>query len=164
MMVRQTGDQSQLFYLFNLEERIPANHLLRRINPIVTRVLADLREKLAPFYSRPKSAEAMLQLARRYSKLAITTLKEIAENPKAPYASRVTAAIALLDREWGKPASLDLSPQPQPGQTNVVVEFVRARDGRPADDLLPLTPPKFFRLPAPNPSNVGRLPPAKVAS
>jgi transposase len=39
MMGRQTGDQSQLFYLFNLEERIPANHLLRRINPIVTRVL-----------------------------------------------------------------------------------------------------------------------------
>ena len=51
MMGRQTGDQSQLFYLFNLEGRIPARHLLRRINPIVTRVLADLREKLAPFYS-----------------------------------------------------------------------------------------------------------------
>ena len=51
MMGRQTGDQSQLFYLFNLEGRIPADHLLRRINPVVTRVLADLREKLAPFYS-----------------------------------------------------------------------------------------------------------------
>ena len=31
MMGRQTGDQSQLFYLFNLERRIPAAHLLRRI-------------------------------------------------------------------------------------------------------------------------------------
>ena len=51
MMGRQTGDQSQLFYLFNLERRIPEGHLLRRINPIVTGVLADLREKLAPFYS-----------------------------------------------------------------------------------------------------------------
>jgi transposase len=51
MMGRQTGDQSQLFYMFNLEERIPAVHLLRRINPVVTQVLADLREKLAPFYS-----------------------------------------------------------------------------------------------------------------
>ena len=51
MMGRQTSDQSQLFYLFNLEQRIPRHHLLRRINPIVTRVLADLREKLAPFYS-----------------------------------------------------------------------------------------------------------------
>ena len=49
MMGRQTGDQSQLFYLFNLERRIPAGHLLRRMNPIVTRVLAELREKLAAF-------------------------------------------------------------------------------------------------------------------
>src|SRR5919198_1553632 len=51
MMGRQTVDQSQLFYLFNLEEQIPAAHLLRRLNPIVARVLVDLREKLAPFYS-----------------------------------------------------------------------------------------------------------------
>jgi len=51
MMGRQTGDQSQLFYLFNLERRIPAGHLLRRINPVVTRLLADLHERLASFYS-----------------------------------------------------------------------------------------------------------------
>ena len=51
MMGRQTGDQSQLFYLFNLEERIPVSHLLRRINPVVTQVPAGLREKLEPFYS-----------------------------------------------------------------------------------------------------------------
>ena len=50
-MGRQTVDQSQLFYLFNLEEYIPADHLLRRLNPIVTRVVVDLREKLAAFYS-----------------------------------------------------------------------------------------------------------------
>jgi transposase len=66
MMGRQRGDQSQLFYLFNLEERIPTSHLLRRINPIVTRVLADLREKLAPFYSdigRPSiDAELMIRM------------------------------------------------------------------------------------------------------
>jgi transposase len=51
MMGRQTVDQSQLFYLFNLEARIPARHLLRRINPTVTRILTDLRERLEPFYS-----------------------------------------------------------------------------------------------------------------
>ena len=66
MMGRQTGDQSQLFYLFNLEGRIPAGHLLRRINPIVMRVLADLREMLAPFYSdigRPSiDPELMLRM------------------------------------------------------------------------------------------------------
>jgi transposase len=51
MMGRQTGDQSHLFYLFNLERRIPAGHLLRRINPVVTRILVELRDRLAPFYS-----------------------------------------------------------------------------------------------------------------
>ena len=51
MMGRQTVDQSQLFYLFNLESRIPERHLLRRINPIVTRILAELRTKLERFYS-----------------------------------------------------------------------------------------------------------------
>jgi transposase len=51
MMGRQKSDQSQLFYLFNLEARIPERHLLRRINPIVTRVLTDVRSKLEPFYS-----------------------------------------------------------------------------------------------------------------
>ena len=30
MMGRQTGDQSQLFYLFNLEELIPASSSVRR--------------------------------------------------------------------------------------------------------------------------------------
>ena len=66
MMGRQTSDQSQLFYLFNLERRIPASHLLRRINPVVTQILADLREKLAPFYSdigRPSiDPELMLRM------------------------------------------------------------------------------------------------------
>jgi hypothetical protein len=33
MMGRQAGDQSQFFYLFKLEDRIPPSHLLRRINP-----------------------------------------------------------------------------------------------------------------------------------
>ena len=51
MMGRQTVDPSQLFYLFNLERRIPQRHLLRRINPIVTRILAELRTKLERFYS-----------------------------------------------------------------------------------------------------------------
>jgi hypothetical protein len=36
---------------FNLKGRIPAFHLLRRINPVVTRILAGLREKPATFYS-----------------------------------------------------------------------------------------------------------------
>ena len=52
MIGRQTVDQGQLFYLFNLERRIPERHLLRRINPIVARKLAELRTKLERFYSQ----------------------------------------------------------------------------------------------------------------
>src|SRR5260370_7120572 len=51
MKGRQKVDQGQLFYLFNLERRIPERHLLRRVNPTVTRILAEFREKLEPFYS-----------------------------------------------------------------------------------------------------------------
>ena len=46
MMGRQTGDQSRLFYAFKLDDLIPDRHLLRRINPIVTSVLAELRGQL----------------------------------------------------------------------------------------------------------------------
>ena len=66
MMGRQTGDQSRLFYTFKLDELIPERHLLRRINPIVTSVLAELRGKLKPFYSeigRPSiDPELMLRM------------------------------------------------------------------------------------------------------
>ena len=48
MMGQQTSDQSKLFYLFNLERRIPAGHLSRRINPVVTRILVEL---LRPYCS-----------------------------------------------------------------------------------------------------------------
>jgi transposase len=51
MIGRQTVDQGQSFYLFNLERRIPERHFLRRINPIVARILAELRTKLELFYS-----------------------------------------------------------------------------------------------------------------
>jgi hypothetical protein len=43
MMGRQSGDQASLFYEFRLEDRIPKDHLLRRINVFVTPVLGDLR-------------------------------------------------------------------------------------------------------------------------
>jgi hypothetical protein len=65
MMGRQAGDQSQLFYLFNLEERIPPRHL--RINPIVTRVVAELCEKLKPFYSDIVAASASSESCARRS-------------------------------------------------------------------------------------------------
>jgi hypothetical protein len=42
MMGRQDRDQGQLFYEFSLDEIIPTDHLLRRINLFAPAVLADL--------------------------------------------------------------------------------------------------------------------------
>jgi len=51
MMCRQRRDRGKLFYEFRLEDRIPENHLLRRIDVFVTTVLADLHKELESFYS-----------------------------------------------------------------------------------------------------------------
>jgi len=51
MMGRQRRDQGRLFYEFRLEDRIPENHLLRRMNVFVTVALADLHQELEPHYS-----------------------------------------------------------------------------------------------------------------
>jgi transposase len=49
MMGQQAGVQDQLFYAFNLDSHIPADHLLRRIDRFVD--LGCLRRHLASFYS-----------------------------------------------------------------------------------------------------------------
>jgi transposase len=51
MMGRQDRDQGQLFYQFNLDDVIPKDHLLRRMNAFVTGALSDLHQHLRPFYS-----------------------------------------------------------------------------------------------------------------
>jgi transposase len=51
MVGRQRRDQGRLFYEFRLEDRIPENHLLRRMNVFVTVALADLHKELEPHYS-----------------------------------------------------------------------------------------------------------------
>jgi transposase len=51
MMGRQAADQAQFFYAFNLDERIPKTHLLRRIDVFVTKALADVHREMAAFYS-----------------------------------------------------------------------------------------------------------------
>ncbi len=49
MMGHNGGNQNRLFYSFNLEDHVPASHLLRGINQFLD--LTDLRAFLAPFYS-----------------------------------------------------------------------------------------------------------------
>lgn len=50
-MGRQTADQARLFYEFRLDERVPSDHLLRRIDVFAAAALADLHHELADHYS-----------------------------------------------------------------------------------------------------------------
>jgi transposase len=75
MMGRQRRDQGRLFYEFRLEDRIPENHLLRRINVFVTVALADLHKELEPHYSdigRPSIDPELMIDGRRTSRLLST--------------------------------------------------------------------------------------------
>ena len=49
MMGQGTGGQKPLFYSFNLDDHVPADHLLRGIDRCLD--LGELRRHLAPFYS-----------------------------------------------------------------------------------------------------------------
>jgi transposase len=49
MMGEQLGRQDRLFYEFCLDDRVPADHLLRRIDAVLD--LSWLRAELAPYYS-----------------------------------------------------------------------------------------------------------------
>ena len=51
MMGWQRRDQGKLFYEFRLDDRVPQNHLLRRIDVFVTSALADLHQGLESYYS-----------------------------------------------------------------------------------------------------------------
>ena len=49
MMGQQCDGQVSLFYAFCLEDRVPTDHLLRKIDRFLD--LGTLRQELAPFYS-----------------------------------------------------------------------------------------------------------------
>ncbi len=51
----------------------------------------------------PKTLTDIRSLARTHTVSMVNVLESIASSPKAPEASRVSAATALLDRGWGKP-------------------------------------------------------------
>src|SRR6202051_2926777 len=66
MMGHNGGNQNRLFYSFNLDDQVPASHLLRGIAEFFD--LSDLRAYLAPFYShtgRPSiDPELMVRMLR----------------------------------------------------------------------------------------------------
>lgn len=71
-----------------------------------------------------KAAAEIRSLARAHTATAIRTLVSIMNQKKAPPAARVSAASAILDRGWGKPAQAITGEDGQP----LVVKFVSIND------------------------------------
>jgi len=51
MIGQRRGDQANFFYQFRLDQRVPKDHLLRRIDGFVTAALADMHARLQAYYS-----------------------------------------------------------------------------------------------------------------
>ena len=96
---------------------------------------------------RPKALRDVVELARKATPIAIATLKRIASNKNAPPAAQVSAAVALLDRAWGKPRmSLDVETERHnsdtaDGDNKIEIILVRSplrnEDGDPIDCARP---------------------------
>src|SRR6267154_1975956 len=83
---------------------------------------------------RPGSVKSMpdvRSLARSYTALAVNTLAGIARSPKCPPAARVTAAIALLDRGYGKP--LQDHTGENGGEIHVTIRHIASPVGEPRE-------------------------------
>src|ERR1700730_8574085 len=72
-----------------------------------------------PGAGRPSGAKAQVQiaeLAKSHAKEAMLTLVEIMRDNEAPAAARASAANAVLDRGYGKPAqTVDVTTRRDPG-------------------------------------------------
>ncbi|NQV46131.1 MAG: transposase, partial [Rhodospirillales bacterium] len=100
MMGQAVGGQDRLFYEFNLEDRVPANHLLRRIHAVLD--LGWLRGELAPTYSHtgcpsvcPELMMRMLLVGYCYS---IRSERRLCDEVKMNLAYRWFCGLGLEDK------------------------------------------------------------------
>ena len=71
---------------------------------------------------RPKIAGAVRDLARQHTQLAVETLVEICQHGENEMA-RIAAAVALLDRAWGKPTvAIEMHDNPGPDLGALILE------------------------------------------
>jgi len=99
MMGRQDVGQAPLFYSFNLEDHVPANHLLRGIDQFLD--LSELHQHLAPHYShtgRPSIDPALMirMLIVGYS-LGIRSERRLCEEVHLNLAYRWFCRLGLED-------------------------------------------------------------------
>jgi hypothetical protein len=90
-MMGRRSEQWSLFYQFRLDERVPKDHLLRRIDRFVTASLADIHERLEPHYSeigRPSvDPELMIERAARPRRRDVLQSRHVAQTGRNGFLS-----------------------------------------------------------------------------
>lgn len=99
MMGQRGGSQERLFYSFNLEDHVPQNHLLRRMDRFLD--LSDLRAHLAEYYShtgRPSiDPELMIRMLIIGYSLGIRSERRLCEEVHLNLAYRWFCRLGLED-------------------------------------------------------------------
>jgi hypothetical protein len=83
---------------------------------------------------RKKDVVNVMALARQHTPQAIKTLHEICSDPKMPPNARVQAAVAILDRGWGKPAQTVQVQKQEPKEMSDAELIAIATGGLHLDD------------------------------
>src|SRR5215475_6741355 len=100
MMGRLTGGQGQLFYEFHLDDVVPADHLVRRIDAVLD--LGLIHKELAPFYSntgRPSiDPELMIRMLLVGYVFAIQSERRICAEVGVNLAYRWLCRLSIEDR------------------------------------------------------------------
>jgi len=100
MMGRQENGQNQLFYNFQLEEQIPDNHLVRKLDHFLD--LDDLHKELADYYShtgRPSvDPELMIRMLVIGYCFAIRSERQLCEELRFNLAYKWFCQLGLEDR------------------------------------------------------------------
>ncbi|RLA42939.1 MAG: IS5/IS1182 family transposase, partial [Gammaproteobacteria bacterium] len=100
MMGRKDKPQSPLFYSFNLDEVVPQDHLLRKIDRFLD--LSDLRQHLASYYShtgRPSvDPELMIRMLIVGYCLGIRSERRLCEEVRLNLAYRWFCRLSIEDK------------------------------------------------------------------
>src|SRR5215207_1293366 len=100
MMGRLTAGQGQLFYAFHLDEVVPADHVVRRIDAVLD--LGWIHKELAPFYSntgRPSTdSELMIRMLLVGYVFAIRSERRICAEVRVNLAYRWFCRLSIEDK------------------------------------------------------------------
>src|SRR6476659_2352065 len=100
MMGRQTAGQAQFFYAFHLDEVVPADHVVRRIDAVLD--VGWIHQELAPFYSntgRPSiDPELMIRMLVVGYVFAIRSERQICAEVQVNLAYRWFCRLSIEDK------------------------------------------------------------------